>query len=143
MSPLDVVDHRTCLDGGPVIPRHSQQQSDNRHSWTHRGEKTMMAVKRKDALQSSTLACFQKHEYYPVIHVPFSLCCQDQRPPLFGPFSCVHGKGIVAVPEHRNQHRHFIYKHMKVLQEPRNRRELTSTSKRRIKYVILFYLGPN
>lgn len=32
ISPLDVVDHRACLDGGPVIPRHSQQQSDNRHS---------------------------------------------------------------------------------------------------------------
>ena len=33
MSPLEVVDHRACLDGEPVIPRHSQQQSDNKHSW--------------------------------------------------------------------------------------------------------------
>lgn len=30
MSPVEVVDHRACLDGGPSIPRHSQQQSDNR-----------------------------------------------------------------------------------------------------------------
>lgn len=32
MSPFEVVDHRACLDEGPVIPRHSQQQSDNRHN---------------------------------------------------------------------------------------------------------------
>lgn len=32
MSPFDVVDHRACLDGRPVIPRHSQQQSDNKHN---------------------------------------------------------------------------------------------------------------
>lgn len=32
MSPFEVVDHRACLDGGPAIARHSQQQSDNRHS---------------------------------------------------------------------------------------------------------------
>lgn len=35
-SPFEVVDHRACLDGGPVIPRHSQQQSDNRDSYRHR-----------------------------------------------------------------------------------------------------------
>lgn len=33
MSPLEVVDHRACLDGELVIPRHSQQQSDNKLSW--------------------------------------------------------------------------------------------------------------
>lgn len=32
-SPLEVVDHRACLEGGPGIPRNSQQQSDNRDSW--------------------------------------------------------------------------------------------------------------
>lgn len=36
MSPFEVVDHRACLDGGPVIPRHSQQQSDSRISCRHR-----------------------------------------------------------------------------------------------------------
>lgn len=36
MSPLHVVDHRACRLGGPEIPRHSQQQSDNRDSWRHR-----------------------------------------------------------------------------------------------------------
>lgn len=35
MSPLDVVDHRAWGLGGPEIPRHSQQQSDNRDSWQH------------------------------------------------------------------------------------------------------------
>lgn len=37
MSPFEVVDHRACLEGGPAIPRHSQQQSDNRDNW---GRKT-------------------------------------------------------------------------------------------------------
>lgn len=36
MSPLDVVDHRACRLGGPEIPRHSQQQSDNSDNWQHR-----------------------------------------------------------------------------------------------------------
>lgn len=35
-SPFEVVDHRACLDGVPVIPRHSQQQSDNMDNYTHR-----------------------------------------------------------------------------------------------------------
>lgn len=46
---------------------------------------------------------------YPVTHVLFSVCCQDQRPPLFGPLGCIYSKGMGAVPEHRDQHRHFIY----------------------------------
>lgn len=36
MSPLEVVDQRACLEGGPAIPRNSQQQSDNRDSWRRR-----------------------------------------------------------------------------------------------------------
>lgn len=60
---------------------------------------------------------------YPVIHVFFSLCRQHQRPPLFSPLNCVHSKGIVAVPEHRNQCRHFIYKHMEVLKDTENENE--------------------
>lgn len=36
MSPLEVVAHRACLEGGPAIPRNWQQQSDNRDSWRHR-----------------------------------------------------------------------------------------------------------
>lgn len=38
MSPFEVVDHRACLDGGAMIPRHSQQQSDNRVSCRHNKE---------------------------------------------------------------------------------------------------------
>ena len=52
---------------------------------------------------------------YPVVHVLLSLCCQNQRPPLLGPLGCVHSKGIVAVPEHRNQSRHFAYVNVEVL----------------------------
>lgn len=59
---------------------------------------------------------------YPVAHIRLCLRCQDQRPPLFRPLGCVHSKGIVAVPEHWNQRRHFIYKHMKVLKQRHGQR---------------------
>ena len=32
MSPLEVVDHRACRDGGPRMPLHSQQHWDSRDS---------------------------------------------------------------------------------------------------------------
>lgn len=54
---------------------------------------------------------------YPVVHVLFRLCCQDQRPPLFGPLRCVYSKGIVGVPEYWNQCRHLIYEHVKILKQ--------------------------
>lgn len=51
-------------------------------------------------------ACFVYS--YPVVHVLLGVRCQDQRPPLFGPFRRVHGEGEVSLSKQRNQRRHFV-----------------------------------
>lgn len=51
-------------------------------------------------------ACFVN--CYPVVHVLLGVRCQDQGPPLLGPFWRVHGEGEVSLSKQRNQRRHFV-----------------------------------
>lgn len=45
---------------------------------------------------------------YPVVHVLLGVRCQDQGPPLFGPFRRVDGEGEVSLSKQRNQRRHVV-----------------------------------
>lgn len=55
--------------------------------------------------------------WYPVVHVLLGVRCQDQGPPLLGPLRRVDGEGEVSLTQQRNQRRHVLQRHLKVLRD--------------------------
>lgn len=55
------------------------------------------------------------HSAHPVVHLQLSCRSQADGPPLFGSLCCIDGKRVFGLIQYRHQDRHFINKHMKIL----------------------------
>lgn len=54
---------------------------------------------------------------YPVVHVLLGVRRQDQGPPLLGALRRVDGEGEVSLTQQRDQRRHVLQRHLKVLRD--------------------------